>query len=443
MNRGEIQDLLAEIGLTPSRKLGQNFLTDQNLAAWISGQLNAENSDTIVEAGPGAGALTRQLLERSERLVLIEKDRRLAEFLRQTLSERPQVEVHHQDACQFDVRTLFPRQPVKFIGNLPYSAGGEILRHFLGPHSPVCEAVLMLQREVSERICAQPRTKAFGVLSLRVQSRWAPELLKHVGPENFYPRPQVESTVLRLTPRPAEELPVYDLRLFDSTVRRGFSQRRKQLRKCLGLDPARWREFAENLEIAETARAEALSLRQWVELTNLLDEHPLKNLPQSDAELFDVVDGENNVIGQAPRAKVHAEGLKHRATHIFLFNPAGELFLQKRSRLKDVHPGAWDSSAAGHLDAGEGYQAAAQREITEELGITADVEPVGLLPASEANGREFVQLFRATSKAKPKWPASEIEFGQFFPIDVVEHWVAARPEDFAGGFLECFKLWRG
>ncbi len=443
MTQTELQKLFAEIGLTPSRKLGQNFLIDQNLAAWIARQLHVENADTVVEAGPGAGALTREILERTERIIAIEKDRRLAGFLRERLADRSQVCVENLDACQFDTRRLYPRQPVKLIGNLPYSAGGEILRNFLGWHSPVCEAVLMVQREVAERICAEPRTKNYGVLTLRVQVRWEPKMLKNIGPESFFPRPGVESTVVRFARRPAEELPVFDVRLFDSTVRRGFAQRRKQLRNNLGLDNARWREIAQNLDAPETTRAEELTLGQWVGLTRMLDDHPLKDNPQRGDEIFDVVNDADEVTGQASRAQVHAEGLKHRAVHIFLFNPAGELFLQKRSRLKDVHPGAWDSSAAGHLDSGEDYEAAARREIVEELGIEAKLTPLAKLPPTPGNGHEFVQLFRAESGAKPRWPTSEIEFGQFFPLDAIETWISARPGDFAGGFLECWAALAG
>ena len=121
--------------------------------------------------------------------------------------------------------------------------------------------------------------------------------------------------------------------------------------------------------VAETVRAEELSLEQWVELTRHYDAHPLRDVPQSGDELFDVVDEDDTVQRQERRAVVHAEGLLHRAVHVFAFNKRGELFLQKRSGLKDVHPGLWDSSAAGHLDAGEDYEAGAVREVEEELGV--------------------------------------------------------------------------
>lgn len=437
MTRSELQEVLVAIGLNPSRKLGQNFLIDQNVCRWIVQQLPIESGDHVVEVGPGLGALTREISGKCEDLTLIEKDDRLAAFLERDLGGAG-VEIHNLDACKFDTRTLFPQQPVKLIGNLPYSAGGEIIRNFLGPHSPVCEAVLMLQREVAERICAKPGGKEFGVLSLRVQARWEVEMLKHIGPECFFPRPRVDSTVIRLTPRPPGNLPVYDLRLFDSTVRRGFSQRRKQLRKCLGIDQERWESIAETLDFSSSVRAEQVELRKWVELTNLLDDHELKDNPQSQNELFDVVNERNEVIGQKTRGEVHREGLKHRATHVLAFNKAGELFLQKRSRLKDIHPGRWGSSASGHLDAGEDFETAAAREVREELGLDADVVKVAQFPPTEANGQEFVQLFRAEIAGKPRWPASEVEFGQFFPIEVIDAWIAARPDDFSGGFKECF-----
>ncbi len=439
MTRSELQDLLATLDLTPSRKLGQNFLIEPSLAAWIVRQLDAAPDDAIVEVGPGTGALTDHLRSRPGPLILVEKDRRLAQYLSESLARSPNAVLHETDACDFDTRTLYPLQPVHLIGNLPYSAGGEILRNFLGIHSPVQSAVLMLQREFAERIAARPRTKAYGLLTLRIQARWDVRLLKHIGPDCFYPRPQVDSTVLRLLPRHPDSVRLHDPRLFDSLIRRGFAQRRKQLRKSLDIEPGRWEALATALEAPGTVRAEELSLDQWIELTRLLDDHPLRDLPQRDDEPFDVVDGENRVTGQATRSEVHRQGLKHRAVHIFIRNKRGELLLQKRSRLKDVHPGRWDSSAAGHLDAGESYEAAAHRELEEELGLTGTLRQTALIPACKATGQEFVALFEGLATGKPRWPASEIDFAQFFPNHLIQSWIHRRPQDFATGFLECWK----
>jgi len=445
MTRSQLQAHFAETGFQPSKKLGQNFLVDQNVARWIVEQLEIHPEDTVVEVGPGAGALTSYVRERCGRLILVEFDHRLAEMLSQRYQDDPDVEVVQMDACNFDTRELFPFAPVKLIGNLPYSAGGEIMRNFMGPQSPVSQAVLMLQKEVAARLCGVPRTKDFGVLTLRVQSRWRPRILKHIGPECFYPRPQVDSTVVLLNWRDMTDFPVFDTRLFDSVVRRGFSQRRKQLRKCLAMEAEEWEPIAAELGISDQARAEELGLETWVRLTCLLDDHPLKDNPQRQEELFDVVDAGNHIIDQKPRGEVHAQGLFHRAVHVFVFNKAGELFLQKRSRLKDVHPNLWDSSAAGHVNAGDNYIPTAKREVQEELGLEVDeLSRIACISPNQENGWEFIELFEmhVEGKGKVRWPASEIEFGQYFPLATVAAWVEARPQDFAGGFLQCWAAYQ-
>jgi 16S rRNA (adenine1518-N6/adenine1519-N6)-dimethyltransferase len=155
-----------------------------------------------------------------------------------------------------------------------------------------------------------------------------------------------------------------------------------------------------------------------------------------------VVDAEDRVVGDAPRAEVHGNNLRHRAVHILVFNRLGELFLQKRSRSKDRHPCLWDSSAAGHVDAGEEYDATAVRELREELGITAELTPVAKLPASDNTGQEFIWLYRAQHDGPFELARSEIEYGEFFPTELVSDWIAARPADFAPGFIECWRAFR-
>ena len=139
---------------------------------------------------------------------------------------------------------------------------------------------------------------------------------------------------------------------------------------------------------------------------------------------------------------MHANNLLHRAVHILLFNDAGELFLQKRSHRKDRHPLVWDSSAAGHVDAGEDYDETARRELREELGVEATLEPVAKLPASDRTGQEFIWLYRGRHNGPFRLARSEIELGAFFPTDVVAAWQEARPGDFAPGFVECWKAYR-
>ncbi len=425
----------------PSKKLGQNFLIDENVARWIVDQLEIREGDTVVEVGPGTGALTEHVVERAERVILVEFDARLAEGLKARYAGNDKVEVHHFDGARFDVRPLFKNQPVKLLGNLPYSAGGAIMRNFMKRPSPVCRAVLMLQKEFIDRIIAAPRTKQYGVLSLRMQSEWVSKPVKTIPPQAFYPRPLIDSTVMVCEPR-KDDLPVYDARLYDEIIRRGFSQRRKQVRKQM---PATgdWAEAAALIGVSETARAEEISLEQWIELTRYYDDNPLKNIPQKGSEVFDVVDEEDNVVRQETRDVVHQENLLHRAVHIFVFNKRKEVFLQKRSRLKDVHPGRWDSSAAGHLNAGEGYAETAVRELKEELGIQeAEVQEIGVLPPSEKTGWEHVHLYLTRHDGAMRFPCSEIESGLWMPIDEVSAWIDARPQDFASGFIACWEVFK-
>lgn len=434
------------MGLRPSRSLGQNFLCDGNVARWIVEQLEPDPEDVVIEVGPGLGALTEHLAGKVRRLVLLELDRRMAARLRENYGNDDTVEVIEGDATAADLRGYFAEQPVKMIGNLPYSAGGEIIRAFLRQPTPVSRAVLMLQKEVGERLQAVPGTKSYGILSLRVQAEWDVQQVKLVGPDVFVPRPDVDSAVLRLDCRAPDAFPPHDRVLFDRLVRQGFSQRRKQLKKLLPEAAGRWEELTGALEVPGTVRGEELGLEQWVALTNLLDDHPQKDMHRagSEEEVFDVVNNEDEVVGQEKRSIVHAKGLKHRAVHLFVFNRAGDLYLQKRTAVKDVHPNRWDSSAAGHLDSGESYDEAAVRELGEELGISGELEVFGKLSPCEDTGWEFVQFYRVEHDGKGiRLSAREIAYGEYFPVGVVDAWVERRPEDFATGFLAGWRLYRG
>lgn len=447
MTRSELKELLRERGIHPNRKLGQCFLVDENVSRWIVDRVEPESSDCVVEVGPGAGALTRHLAGKARRLILVEKDAKLAAYQAETFADDPRpVEVVHGDAVDYDVRPLFPEGPVKLIGNLPYSVGNEILRRFLSPPTPVTRAVVMVQREVARRVCAREGAKDFGILSLMIQERWCPTLVKTVGPQLFHPRPEVDSSILVLEPRPADELMPHSPQVFESVVRRGFSQRRKQLRKNLAVESERWEPIAAELGLSPSVRAEEVSLAGWVALSNLLEPHPAGRHAQRGDERFDVVDQNDEVVGESTRAEVHARGLRHRAVHVLVFNPAGEVYLQKRSLLKDTHGGKWDSSSSGHLDAGESYLDAANRELEEELLIRPrePISKLGKVAAGPATDEEFVEIYRAESAGKAiKVHGNEIDCGGFFSLGMIDAWIEARPEDFATGFLTIYREVRG
>ena len=438
MTGHEIRETLIHAGVVPNRQLGQNFLIDPNCARWIVSNLELSPEDAVVEVGPGTGALTEHLIGQVRRLILIEFDAKLAAMLKARHANDPSIEVHHEDAVKFDVRTLFKHRPLKFLGNLPYSCGGAILKNLLTRPHPFERAVIMLQKEVIDRLCAVPRTKSYGTLTLRIQSGWEVKSLRTIPPEAFFPRPQIDSSVAVLKPRTKDVLP-FDDRLFDELLRRGFAQRRKQMKKQMPESPE-WELVAEEIGVSASSRAEELTLDQWVALARAYDPHPLKATPQKGDEVFDVVDENDQVTGRATRAEVHANGLLHRAVHVFVFNRRGDLLLQKRSHLKDAHPGVWDSSVSGHLDAGEDYGAAAIRELAEEMGISdTSPEEIARLAPSPATGWEHLRLYRCQFHGAVRYPCSEIDTAAWFPLDELTAWIKARPSDFASGFLECWK----
>ena len=396
----------------------------------------------MVEIGPGLGALTEFALPKCGSATLIEKDGRLAQFLKQRFAGNHALGILHADALDFDVRGLFPNAPVKLLGNLPYYVTSPILFKFTAEPSPVGRLVLTMQRELAERLSAQPRSKAYGALTLVIQRKWSVKYLRTLPGSVFVPAPKVDSAVVLLTPRDPDDLAECDGVSFNKLVKQGFSQRRKQLRKMLAEYRIDWPAAAVSLEISETARAEELSLAQWIHLTNII-RPPNKTAAQDvQGEQFDVVDETDTVIGKVSRQEAHARKLRHRAVHIFVFNKKGELFLQRRSRWKDAHPSKWDSSASGHVNSGDGYDDTAVREVAEELGVLALVECIGTIAACKNTGHEFVHLYRAFHEGPFLLPPSEIESGSFFPRPVVEQWIEKRPGDFATGFLECFQLYR-
>ena len=158
-------------------------------------------------------------------------------------------------------------------------------------------------------------------------------------------------------------------------------------------------------------------------------------------EIFDVVNERDEVVGRQPRSEVHRLGLMHLAAHVLVFNAAGQVFLQKRSLKKDRQPGVWDSSASGHVDAGEDYDACAVRELREEIGLEMPTVPQRLfkLDASPETDQEHVWVYRCEAEGPFRLDSEEIERGGWFAGEEVTRWMAQRPEDFASALLT---IWR-
>jgi len=441
MKLSEIPALLREIGVSPVKSLGQNFLHDRNLARWMVDQANIAADDCVVEIGPGLGALTEFALSKGAGVVAIEKDQRLVKFLRGRFADR-NLEVIHADAREFDIRTLYAAARVKLIGNLPYYISSQLLIKFLEYPSPIELWLLMLQKELAKRLGATPRTSDYGALTLQIQLHYRVEYLRTVSANVFLPKPDVDSAIVRLTPRRERELPACNPDVFVNLVRLGFSQRRKQLGKLMRGEGVDWETIASELALNSRARAEELSLEQWIALTNRVAPIAPERRDHEPEEHFQVVDQRDVPVGPAPRSQVHANNLLHRAVHVLILNSRGEVFLQLRARSKDRHPLKWDSSAAGHVNAGEAYETTAARELEEELGIQTALEKIAKLPASDLTDSEFICLYQGRYDGEMRLNRTEIEAGRNFPPALVDTWMGARPNEFAPGFVECWKVWR-
>jgi 16S rRNA (adenine1518-N6/adenine1519-N6)-dimethyltransferase len=441
MRLSEIHSTLKQIGVSPVKTLGQNFLHDQNIARWIVDQAQISSEDYVVEIGPGLGALTRFILQKGARVLAIEKDGRLARFLRSRFGNE-RLEILNIDALKFDPRVLFAHPRVKLIGNLPYNISSPLLSKFTEHPNPISLHSFMLQKEMAKRLSALPCTSDYGALTLRVQIHHCVKYLRSVPATVFVPRPDVDSAVVRLTPRNAIELPPYDSELLLKLIRIGFSQRRKQLRKLLREYVRDWNVLVSSLNIDANSRAEQLSLVEWIALANHISPPPQQDRCSSPDEQFPVVDKEDRICGHATRAEVHGNNFFHRAVHILVLNDVGDVFLQQRSRWKDRHPLKWDSSAAGHVTNGEDYDETARRELKEELSIDVPLEKIFKLNASPRTDQEFICGYRGTAATTPVPNKCEIETAAFFTPDVIDGWTSARPADFAPAFLECWKAYR-
>ena len=261
-----LRETIARHGLDARKRLGQHFLLDLNLTRRIARSAQPIDQGTIIEVGPGPGGLTRALLlEGAARVVAIEVDRRAIEALHELRSvSAGRLEVIEADALEVDPVALGP-SPRRIVANLPYNVSTALLVRWLHTADDIADMILMFQKEVVDRLVAQPRSKDYGRLSVLAQHVCEVRRLFDVAPSAFVPPPKVTSTVVRLTPRPADRR-LAELAPLEQITAGAFGQRRKMLRGALaGLfdEPS---SVLASLSLADTARAEELSIDDFVRL---------------------------------------------------------------------------------------------------------------------------------------------------------------------------------
>ena len=248
------------------KRFGQHFLKNQKIINRIIKAVAPQPGQSIIEIGPGKGALTGPLLEHLGKIHVLEIDSDLAQLLAKKYQYRGQIHIHCLDALNYDF-TQLGVDDLRIVGNLPYNISTPLVFHLLRFHHCIGDMILMLQEEVAARICSEPGSKRYGRLSVMVQTYCYTKKLFTIAPEAFYPRPQVSSAIISLKPYNKFLANISDPVEFAQLVKQAFSHRRKTLQNCLKglLDERQIR----NLGIDPKARADTLSVADFVTLSNI------------------------------------------------------------------------------------------------------------------------------------------------------------------------------
>jgi 16S rRNA (adenine1518-N6/adenine1519-N6)-dimethyltransferase len=246
----------------PKKYLGQNFLVDDNISKKIVKQLEITKSDFVIEIGPGQGALTKHLEGYCDNYIAVEIDKSISEALEEKYGSR--IKIINDDFLKYDLNQFV--KPIKIIGNLPYNIASEILFKLFDYRDKIACAVLMVQKEFAQRLVAKPNTKEYGILSVQTNAFSQPKILFNVPPTVFFPKPKVESSVIKL------EFKInYDIlnkEIFKKLVRSSFGKRRKLIKNSL-------KDFFEEYKLSFrdynfdfTKRAENINVEEYVKLSN-------------------------------------------------------------------------------------------------------------------------------------------------------------------------------
>lgn len=275
MNKKELLQILDEMDIRPGRKFGQNFMIDNNLLDFIAREADIESKDTVVEIGPGCGALTRKILATGATLIAVEIDKRIVDYLRNNL-QKDNFNLVQGDACRIDILQAINKvapncKSWKCVANLPYSISSPFIAGILAVPCPPEEMLFLLQKETGQRLAAKVGTKNYGALSVRVQAVFNVKLIRTIPPNVFFPAPDVDSALVKFTRK--EKFPNNkELDQLSKTVKVAFSQRRKKMIKALSghYGKEKCLSVFEKLAINTKARAEELSVEKFMELTKEL-----------------------------------------------------------------------------------------------------------------------------------------------------------------------------
>lgn len=281
MISAQTRKLLKQHNLTLKKSLGQNFLTDFSILRKIIDAADLNKDSGVIEIGPGLGALTEGLAQAAKRVTAIELDNRLIPILKELFTAQTNIDILHADALKIDFASLIAEKfadcsQVHVVANLPYYVTSPILIKLLEARLPLKNIVVMIQKEVADRIAARPNTKEYGSLSVFAQYYSETSIVTRVPSHVFVPRPQVDSTVIKLTMRESSPIPVENERFFFQVVRAAFAKRRKTLLNSLvsslpfPIEKTVLEEKIRQAEIDPSCRGEMLSIESFGRLAKVL-----------------------------------------------------------------------------------------------------------------------------------------------------------------------------
>jgi len=264
-----IKKIIKKYKIKPSRRLGQNFLIDKKVLRKIIKAAGLKADDVVLEIGPGVGSITRELAKRAKEVIAVEKDPKMTEALKESIKGAKNVKILTEDVLKFKLSDL-DLQAFKVVANIPYYLTSHLIRKLLETENPPELMVLVIQKEVAQRICA--KAPKMNLLAVSVQFYAQPKIVSYVSRNSFLPKPRVDSAIIKIKPRPLPNpLPKSDLNKFFKILRGGFSQPRKQLLNSLSqglnLDKETIRIWLLENGIQPSQRPESLKIRDWINLT--------------------------------------------------------------------------------------------------------------------------------------------------------------------------------
>ena len=269
-----IKSLLKKHNAVPSKRFGQNFLIDKNIIKKILNQAKLGSKDIVLEIGPGIGTMTRELAKKAQKIIAVEKDPKMIEILKETTQDFQNIEIINADIMKYEVPKIKYRD-YKVVANLPYYITSPVIRKLLETENKPKEIILMVQKEVAQRICARPPKT--NLLAISVQFYAKPKIISYVSKKAFYPKPKVDSAIIHL--KISKQNSKIDREKFFKIVKAGFSHPRKQLANnllkeldFLGKEINKEKIIAllAKKGILATQRPETLLLKNWIELTKIL-----------------------------------------------------------------------------------------------------------------------------------------------------------------------------